>query len=437
MNLAHVGPSRVVLVILFAYCVATPFATAQRRGGKKPAVEKEDSARTKRAIERLLGGLEPDRSSITSALRKYASIESRRSLGLFGRHQAHEKLLAELRKMDTPDLAKVAKSYLGRKPRRSDFPVNVLLMKTLIGSKFPMSKDERIELLLGVAKSKDITLATWAVRLLADTGWPEAIDALIVLLRAEEDASRHLEDLSSVISVELYRVLGAAAIGSSGAIEKAWKQSGRKLPKKPDYSPAATGGRTGFFGDRISLRAVFCIDISSSMLGEVALRPRFTGKGKTKRKDEKKGPTVKEKKIEIVRRELLRALGGLRPESRFNIVPYDKTAVIWQGTRLLSASSRAVRAAESFARAVQAGRGTNIHDSMVRALEIPEVETIYLLSAGAPSVGGNPDQIRKRVAAMNYLRGARVVTYGFTGSKEDLMRGLASKNWGWFRSLNQ
>jgi len=52
-------------------------------------------------------------------------------------------------------------------------------------------------------------------------------------------------------------------------------------------------------------------------------------------------------------------------------------------------------------------------------------------------VGGNPDQIRKRVAAMNYLRGARVVTYGFTGSKEDLMRGLASKNWGWFRSLNQ
>ena len=38
---------------------------------------------------------------------------------------------------------------------------------------------------------------------------------------------------------------------------------------------------------------------------------------------------------------------------------------------------------------------------------------------------------------MNYLLGVRVVTYGFTGSDEKLMKDLADRNWGWYRALNK
>ena len=92
---------------------------------------------------------------------------------------------------------------------------------------------------------------------------------------------------------------------------------------------------------------------------------------------------------------------------------------------------------EGFARGLQPGSGTNIHDSLVLALKVRGVETIYLLSDGAPSRGGGPAEIKKRVEAMNYLLGVRVVTYGFTGSDEKLMKELANKNWGWYRALNK
>ena len=94
-------------------------------------------------------------------------------------------------------------------------------------------------------------------------------------------------------------------------------------------------------------------------------------------------------------------------------------------------------AAEGFARSLQPGSGTNIHDSLVLALKVKGVETIYLLSDGAPSRGGGPAEIKKRVSAMNYLLGVRVVTYGFTGSDEKLMKDLAGNNWGWYRALNK
>ena len=71
------------------------------------------------------------------------------------------------------------------------------------------------------------------------------------------------------------------------------------------------------------------------------------------------------------------------------------------------------------------------------ALKVKGVETIYLLSDGAPSRGGGPEEIKKRFAALNYLLGVRVVTYGFTGSDEKLMKDLAGRNWGWYRALNK
>ena len=362
-------------------------------------------------------------SAYSYVLRQYNRVESGKRLDVFGRYQVHQKLLKALRARADKDLLAVVRALV-KKKQASVFPSQVVGLKAFAGAaRGGVERADVVKLYSDYTRSKERGLQTWSVRLLVDSGWPEGIDALIARLREEEDAGRHLDDLASVIQSELYRALGAAAIGDAGAVKKRWENMGKKLPDKPNYAPdaASGGGRTVFFGDRIALRSIFCIDISSSMKGQV----KMPGKGNSP-------------KVDIVKGELAKAVGGLSRESLFTIIPYDGTAKTWRGRGQLQPGTRTnVLAAEGFARSLQTGSGTNIHDSLALALKVKGVETIYLLSDGAPSRGGGPAEIKKRVAAMNYLLGVRVVTYGFTGSDEKLMKDLASRNWGWYRALNK
>ena len=371
-------------------------------------------------VERLAKGGE---SAYSYVLRQYNRVESAKRLDVFGRHEVHKGLLKALRTRVDKDLLSVVRGLI-KKTLSSVYPSQVLGLKAFAGSGAGGDlKSGILELYTEATRSKDRGIQTWAVRLLVDSGWPEAIDVLITRLREEEDMGRHLEDLASVIQSELYRALGAAGVGDAGAVKKRWDDMGKELPDEPNYDPKAVsgGGNTVFFGDRIALRAIFCIDISSSMNGQV----KMPGQGSSP-------------KVEIVKAELGKAVGGLSRESLFTIIPYDGTARSWRGRGKLQPGTRTnVLAAEGFARRLQTGKGTNIHDSLVLALKVKGVETIYLLSDGAPSRGGGPEEIKKRVAALNYLLGVRVVTYGFTGSDEKLMKDLAGRNWGWYRALNK
>ncbi len=361
-------------------------------------------------------------ASIGKALRAYNGVERAREISDSGRHAIHRALVRELRRSDSATVAKVARSLL-RRSASTSFPAQVVVLKAVARSTGEVAEKALVDLFVGAAKHKDRRLATWAVRLFADTRSVAAIDVLIDLLAAEERSGRYFGDLASVIQGELYRVLGSIATGDAYSIKKSWEKAGKKIPKKPDYTvdgAAGGGGRTVFFGDRLSTRAVFCIDISSSMKGEVK-----TGKG------------AAAPKVDIVKGELEKAVGGLTPENRFNIIAYDGKCSPWRDPgKLLRGSRSVVTAGKAYARSLQTGSGTNIHDAMVAGLAVSGVETIYLLSDGAPSVGGNPDQVRQRVGALNYLRGVRVVTYGFAGSDEKLMRDLAHSHWGWYRALN-
>ena len=363
------------------------------------------------------------KASYSYALRQYNRVESSSRLDVFGRYEVHKGLLKALRGQVDKDLLDVARGLL-KKRTSSTYPSQVIVLKAFSGRVGDgVTKADVVALYTEATRNKERGVQTWGVRLLVDSGWPEAIDALIMRLREEEDAGRHLEDLASVLQSELYRALGATAVGDAGGIKKRWETMGKKVPDEPNYNPEVSGGggNTVFFGDRIALRAIFCIDISSSMRGQV----KMPGKGSSP-------------KVEIVKNELGKAVGGLSRESLFTIIPYDGTAKTWRGRGQLQPGTRTnVLAAEGFARSLQTGSGTNIHDSLVLALKVRGVETIYLLSDGSPSRGGGPAEIKKRVEAMNYLLGVRVVTYGFTGSDEKLMKELAEKNWGWYRALNK
>jgi hypothetical protein len=248
-----------------------------------------------------------------------------------------------------------------------------------------------------------------------------------------------------VVSAELYRILGndAPQGAAASAIQRQWERKGKQVPDKPDYSPVASGGRTvSFFGDLVSPRSVFAIDHSTSMRQKTSLAGSLRGTvvaGEAK----KGGPT--EQKVTIVKRELVRCLAQLRRHYTFNVLGYNAKIFPWKAggsLRLHPATSTNIRSATAFARELEVNRGTNIHDTLKAALPIPETETVFLLSDGVPSRGGKPPEIERTVRALNYLRGVRVITYGFAAEKrgsydEGFMKRLAADNWGWYRRLNR
>ncbi|MBI4605034.1 MAG: hypothetical protein HY721_23985, partial [Planctomycetes bacterium] len=236
------------------------------------------------------------------------------------------------------------------------------------------------------------------------------------------------------------------AQGGSGRIRAAWEAMGKKLPASPSYDPVESDAVTSaFFGDRVSPRSVLCIDTSSSMLQRTSLRSAGSqGRTVVKGERDRERSKATERKIDIVKRELERTVLALRPSCKFNVLSYNAAVLPWRGKgelKLHPANEGSLKDAAEFARRLATATGTNIHDALAEALEVPGVETVYLLSDGVPSVGGTKEEIERRVAALNYLRGVRIITYGFAAEEsgaydEDFMRRLAQRNWGWYRRLN-
>ena len=137
-------------------------------------------------------------------------------------------------------------------------------------------------------------------------------------------------------------------------------------------------------------------------------------------------------------------LKGLQPKSLFNILSYNSTFHSWQkqsALKLVEATASAVESASAFVRELKTDPMTNIHDTLAAALQVPDVDTIYLLSDGVPTKGGSPAEIERRAGALNYLRCARILTYGFTSDKpgdfdEAFMKRLAEQNRGWYLRVN-
>jgi hypothetical protein len=323
-------------------------------------------------LGQLLDKLKANPAALPSVLAQYSRAEAAKDLDVFARYEIHQGLLGALREMRDPVLVSTAKDLL-QETARSELPAQVLLLKTMISQGFPAPRTQRLGWLVRAARDKSSRLSIWGVHLLGDSRWSEAVDALIELVRTEE-SERPTGFLLSLASSELYRLLGKKGAGSSAEIQKNWEAMGRKLPAAPEYSPPTSGGGVSvvFFGDSVSPFSVFAIDTSS---GSAARGSRS-------------------RKVDIVKEELKRALGGLQSHCRFNIIAYNETYHPWRGgkrsLRLYPATKDSIDSATKFAADLPVAQGTNIHDTLAAALAISEVETIYLLSDGIPSVGGGP-----------------------------------------------
>ncbi|MCB9888419.1 MAG: VWA domain-containing protein [Planctomycetes bacterium] len=198
---------------------------------------------------------------------------------------------------------------------------------------------------------------------------------------------------------------------------KFWTDAAEKfvLPAEPASVAASGSGGTGsaFFNIPVQgKRVVFVIDCSGSMSQPMPLRSGGTSGG---------GKGATDTKLAVLKRELWKAISALPKEVQFNVIYYSNEAAKWD-KQLVAASKPNKARLRTWLDGVRARGGTNIYDALRDALGIrslvygdrydSNVEEVFLLSDGAPSVGEirDPNRIVEVITESNKFSRVRINT---------------------------
>lgn len=256
---------------------------------------------------------------------------------------------------------------------------------------------------------------SWSVRLaaldaLAHMRVKEAIGPIVERM-AKEDG-RMLQEFS----LTLWRLTGQGYGENPKGWENWWKGNGERFEflTEEQLNSVKTGEdeyrlrqttrvESKFFGLRIiSHRVIFIIDVSGSM--QETLNSEYDGKTGTPR-------------MEVARKELDRCIQGLDPSAFFNIVTFSTDVDRWMDGALAVANEKNREEARTFVSKLKEGGGTNLYGSIQEAFKDLDVDTIFILSDGEPSVGDeiDPVVIRDHVKAWNEHRGIQINTISVGG----------------------
>lgn len=209
----------------------------------------------------------------------------------------------------------------------------------------------------------------------------------------------------------------------------------------------------GLFGLDVTGRNIFfLLDVSGSMEATDPFTPEQieklgrgrTGVGGSDPLEEEM--ILERKRIRRAKRELAAVIRALPEDRRFNVIAYSSEVTSWKETMSL-ASDSAKREAVEFVETLVAKGVTVTDDALYRAFADPTVDTVYLITDGAPTHMGSqgPDlpedaprlmkQILTDLKAANYLRQIRLFTLGFEGAEEAFLQRLADENFGKYTSI--
>ncbi|MEM6567094.1 MAG: HEAT repeat domain-containing protein [Planctomycetota bacterium] len=260
-----------------------------------------------------------------------------------------------------------------------------------------------------LASDEDLAVRRAAVEAARSLRIASALPDLIECLDAGSD------QLSTTARAALVELTGLDYGRTAGRWRAWWEGEGAtyRLPS-PEEARATAEERAArradapsraeptFYGVRLAGdRVTYVLDVSGSM-SNVARLPRMVA-------------------------ETNASLDLLPPGSRFNLVFFSDAVRSW-GKRLVSMTENNRRRASSALGSLVADGGTNLHGGLAAAFADPDVETIVLLSDGAPTVG-ETDQaaILRDVHSWNELRDVRVhtIAVGLVGA-DGLMEAIAA-----------
>ncbi|MCA9320086.1 MAG: VWA domain-containing protein [Planctomycetes bacterium] len=243
----------------------------------------------------------------------------------------------------------------------------------------------------------------------------DIVDRLIA--RIPEESGRPLHDLQAAL---------ANLTGFDWGVKHdrwvAWWEKVRDeypLPPRTERQRGAgSGGYARFYDIEVkSDRVLFIVDLSGSMEGKAK-------SGKTKLQEAKES--------------LIGILQTFNSDVKFNIVVFDTNFRPW-GKKLTRATPDAIDKAKTWVENLRSGGATNINDSLEYGLQMDEVDTIFLLSDGAPTAGRTTDvgEIARTMERANRFLRIRINTIGIgLGARtRRFMERLARENYGESRSF--
>ncbi len=363
--------------------------------------------------------------------------------------------------------------------------------------------EEGIPVLLGLLGDKDATLRITAIDALAATKMPALCQDEIFRVMAEDsnwqvraaaiEAARSLRTRECIqplidrlreeegrLRGDAYLVLKDLTFNTYSEDAEQWQKfwdRAKDTYELPDYDKVmASRKKREREGTRYkeaaaqfvgiptkSKRIIFVIDISGSMETQVVEIDRFRANGKD---------YASFQRLEIVKTELINTIENLNSNVEFNILAFATKLKWWKkklvGSNILNRNSaiKFVRGLKPLGGAMAGFRSraglsqaaleegkTNTFGALMAALGVPEesssrtydrnlksdVDTIYFLSDGAPTVGKviDQDEILAEVKRVNKVRKIVLHTIAIGDFRKTLMKALAKGNGGVYVDLGK
>lgn len=357
------------------------------------------------------------------------------------------RILGERRSLEAgPALAKLFEKSKDRNVRRAALDAVASIRvgdKTWVEELIVLSKSDDPEVrnlaLTQLGRTTDQTHLERMVAALEDTNWSTRLAALEALekMRTKEAVSaivarmpKEEGRLQSEFAQALWRLTGQPFQEDAKSWAAWWGNSKDKFQLLSDVDlekvrsgeeeyrlRQTTRVKSEFFGIKIvSRRVIFIIDVSGSMEEKLA----NDYKGKT-------GWT----RMEVARAELKKALEYLDPGAFFNMLVFSSGVERWTDGALVPCNDEKRAEALAYVDKLAAGGGTNLYDSLEDAFRDPEVDTIFVMSDGEPSMGAvtEPLVIREHVASWNEHRRIVINTIA-VGGQFNILEWLAADSGG-------
>ena len=309
-----------------------------------------------------------------------------------------------------------------------------------------------------------------AVQMLLNVGGKAVIEPLYKALDGAE--GRVQDDIADALA----RLTGKDFGPASAQWESWWAVNRKKNLKLQAMSPAALSALKAKEADKntqlllyhglrvLSDRTAFLFDCSESMdepyvpaeerkgdkrnpgssrTGRTAVDPDSKKPdGKGGKGGAKAGKGDRERRIDVAQRALLGVLKGLKDTQRVNVLRFDTLVADFilnelqsQERKLVPLDKETRKRLEVFIKKANPGGQTNFSGSLRSIFRYEDVDTIYLLSDGAPTAGETDrEELLKLISRWNRRRRVRINTIGFDlkPDAKKLMIDIAAKNYGVF-----
>lgn len=311
-----------------------------------------------------------------------------------------ETVFAAIRALGRNHPSEASLNLLGKLASQGGVEARVTALEALGEAAVP----EALPFLGQALKSRDWPVRAVAVRQLARFRVRDAVGLLVEQMSREE--GRLLGDIAEALK----QMTGLGPIYSPVHWRDWWAvhRETFSFDRLEEERPGGVGVTTYHGIPVVSLRIIFCLDISGSM-------------------DSPMGPGA-ETRLQMAKKELARTLSSLDRAAKVNLVFFDDRMEPWM--RELVPVRANLRGALALVEAVKPRGGTNIHDTLALCFTDSSVDTIFLLSDGEPTMGKftDPQDILREVRRLNRPRQIAIHTVSLGPSP--FLKRLAEENGG-------